>query len=118
MRSSKGSRRIVVNDIEYRWRATGDDGFIRIAIWPSNNVGAFIHGNIGYYERWIAQCDGSAKAVGGQLVITNRIIRRVIDHAITAHGYDPSVKATELNLKSLDFVIRWDDAVRSPEKPT
>src|SRR5262245_38567165 len=44
MRSDKGSRKIVVEDVEYRWRAKGDDGYIRIGIWPANKVGPYIKG--------------------------------------------------------------------------
>jgi hypothetical protein len=45
MRRSKGSRRIVVQDVEYRWRAAGDDGYITFGIWPLNNIGPYIQGN-------------------------------------------------------------------------
>jgi len=41
MRSQKGSRRIVVRAVEYRWRATGNDGYISIGIWPANNTGPY-----------------------------------------------------------------------------
>lgn len=89
MRSQKGSHRIVVCGVEYRWRATGNDGHISIGIWPSNNVGPYIQGNLGYHETWIDNGDGSWSSMGNQIVITSRIIRRIIEHAIAAHGFDP-----------------------------
>jgi hypothetical protein len=107
----------VVRDTEYRWRATGNDGYISIGIWPSNNVGAYIAGNLRYHEAWIEQPGGVQASAGDQIVITNRIIRRIIEHAISQHGYDPNVKAAELNLKVLDHVIRLDDAVRASDNP-
>jgi|SRR6516225_8617522 hypothetical protein len=113
MRSSKGSHRIVVRGIEYRWRATGNDGYISIGIWPTNNTGPFIQGNIGYHETWLDNGDGSFSSAGDQIVVTNKIIRGIIDHAIAQHQYDPEVTGKELNLKVLDDLIKWDDAVRA-----
>jgi hypothetical protein len=116
MRSSKGSHRIVVRDVEYRWRVQGDDGYISIGIWPTNNVGSFICGNLRYHETRIDNRDGSWSSAGDQIVVTNRLIRRIIEHAITDHHYDPSVKDKELNLRVLDEVIKWDDAVRATHR--
>jgi hypothetical protein len=113
MRSSKGSHRIVVQDVEYRWRATGNDGYISIGIWPINSVGSFIQGNLKYHETWLDNEDGSFRSVRDQIVVTNRIIRRIIEHAISEHHYDPNAKSGELNLRVLDHVIKWDDAVRA-----
>jgi hypothetical protein len=107
MRRVKGSRRIVVNGVEYRWRATGNDGYITVGVWPANNVGAFLCGTLRYHE-----------TAGDQIVVTNRIVRRVIEHAITQHGYDPAVKGKQLNLMNLEDVIAWDDAVRASDNPT
>ena len=111
MRSQKGSRKIVVGAVEYRWRATGDDGYISIGIWPANNAGPYIQGNLRYHETSIDNAEGSWSSAGNQVVITNRIVRRIIEHAITTHGYDPQVPGKELNLKVLDDMIKWDDAV-------
>src|SRR3954453_7521913 len=113
MRSQKGSRRIVVGGVEYRWRATGNDGYITIGIWPTNNVGPFIQGNLCYHETWIDNGDGSWSSAGNQVVITNRIIRRIIKHAIALYGYDAHWRGKELNLRVLDDVVKWDDAVRA-----
>jgi hypothetical protein len=113
MRSSKGSHRIVVRDAEYRWRATGNDGYIFIGIWPTNNVGPFICGNLRYHETWVGGGNGSLSSNRDQIVITNRLIRRIVEHAITEHRYNPQAKGKEVNLMALDSVIKWDDAVRA-----
>jgi hypothetical protein len=113
MRSSKGSRQIVVRGVEYRWRAKGDDGYISIGIWPGNNIGSYIHGNLRYQETWIDNGNGSWSSAKDQIVVTNRLIRRIIDYAIAEHHYDPNIKSKELNLKVLDQVIQWDDAIRA-----
>ncbi len=112
MRSQMGSRRIVVREVEYRWRASGDDGYISIGVWPANNTGPYIKCNLHYDETWIDNGNGSWSSAGNQIVITNRIIRRIIDHAAGVHGYDPQVRGKELNLRALDDVVTWGDAVR------
>src|SRR5580658_1610294 len=98
MRSTKGSRKIIVQKTEYRWRATGNDGFISIGIWPTNNIGPFIYSNLGYHS-------SSERYPGNQIIITNRLIRRIIEHAITEYHYDPVVKGTQLNLRAIDDFI-------------
>src|SRR5689334_17163409 len=98
MRSQKKSRRIVVHDVEYRWRAMGQDGWIGIGIWPVDNVGPYIHGNLGYHETMVENGDGSSSSAGDQIILTNRIVRRIIEHAIAAHGYNPHMEGKELNL--------------------
>lgn len=112
MRSRKASRKIVVEAVEFRWRAKGDDGYISIGIWPANNTGPFIQGNLGYHETWIDNGDRSRSSAGNQIVITNRIIRRIIEHAMAVHAYDPQVNGMELHLGVLDDVVKWDDAIR------
>jgi hypothetical protein len=102
----------VVRGIEYRWRAKGDDGYISIGICPTNNIGPYIRGNLRYHETWIDKGDGIRSSAGNQIVVTNRIIRRIIEHATATCGYDPQVQGKELNLRVLDDVIKWDDAVR------
>lgn len=113
MRRTKGSHRIEVGGVKYRWRATGDDGFISIGIWPSNDIGAYLHGTLDYHETWLDNGDGSLTSARDQIVITNRIVRRVTEHAVAKHSYDPNAKAGELNLFHLEKVIKWDDAVRA-----
>jgi hypothetical protein len=116
MRSSKGSHRIAVQGVEYRWRAKGNDGYISIGIWPTNKVGSYICGNLRYHETYVDNADGS-RASADQIVVTNRLIRRIIEYAIVEHRYDPNVKSGELNLQVLDQVITWNDAVRaSPQR--
>ncbi len=117
MRSSKGSQRIVVHSTEYRWRATGNDGYITVGIWPSNNVGPFIYGNFKYHETWGDNGDGSLSSLGNQIVITNRIIRRIIELVIAKLNYDPNANGPQLNLRKLDDLIQWSDAVRASDIP-
>jgi hypothetical protein len=115
MRRSKGSHRIMVHGIEYRWRAAGNDGYILIAIWPLNNIGACIKGTFEYHETQIANADGSRSSLKNQIVVTNRIIRRIIEYSINEREYNPKAKTKALNLKVLDNLIRWDDTIRASD---
>jgi len=112
MQSSKGSRRIEVEGIEYRWSANGNDGYISIVIAPTNGIGPRLVGNLRYHETWLPASAGWRSA-GDQIVVTPKLIRRIIEHAVAARGYDPLVRGKEINLMCLDDVIKWDDAVRA-----
>jgi hypothetical protein len=116
MRSSTGSRRIVIRNIEYRWRATGNDGYISIGIWPTNNIGPFIYSNLRYHETWADNHDGSWSSAGDQIVITNKLIKRIIEHAIADYKYEPNVKGKALNISRLEEIIEWRDAVRASNR--
>ncbi|MEO7093818.1 MAG: hypothetical protein ABI175_11245 [Polyangiales bacterium] len=87
-KSKKGARNIVVGDVKYRWRATGNDGYM-------------VPMGLGRY------------AITRQIVVTNRIVRRVIEHAVRDHVYDPRMKAKPLALRSVDEAIDVSDAIRS-----
>jgi hypothetical protein len=52
-------------------------------------------------------------SAGDQIVITNRLVRRIIEYAIANHHYDPQVRGKELNLQVLDDVIKWSDSLRA-----
>ncbi len=106
-----------MNDTEYRWRATGNDGYISIGIWPANSTGPYICGNLRYDETWIGPENGPWTSARDQIVITSRIIRRIIEHAISQHGYDPNVRGAKLRLRNLDHTIQWEDAVRASDNP-
>lgn len=107
MRSKKATRRIVVGNDEYRWRATGNDGWISIGIWPINN-GPSLYGSFCYHE---SVCGDWTSSSGRQIILTNRIIRRIIDYA-TTRGDNKSDLQGQQNLGALDDVIEWKDAVR------
>jgi len=113
MRNNKGSRKIVVDEVEYRWRARGDDSYINIGIWPANNIGSYIQGYFQYHETWTDNGSGNKISNGDQIIITNKIIRRVIEHVISGHNYDPLLKGKTLRLGILDNVIEWRDGERA-----
>jgi len=113
MRNSKGTHLITVRGVGYRWRATGNDNYISVSIWPVNNMGPLIGGFFGYHQSFVDNQDGSSSSAGNQIVVTSRLIRRIIEHAIVAHQYDPNRKGKQLDLRALEELVRWDDAVRA-----
>ena len=110
MRSTKGTRLITVSGTRYRWRAQGGDECISVGIWPENGVGAYIGGNFGYHNSWLPRGE-TLVSPGDHIIVTNRLVRRIIEHAISKHGYDPNLKAKQLHLKAMDELIKWDDAI-------
>ena len=117
VRNTKNSRRIVVRNAVYRWRAKGNDDCISIGIWPENNIGPSIHGNLGYHQTWLDTGDGILRSAGDQIVVTSRLIERIIDYAINQHHYDPNAKGKQLDFRRLDDLLKWDDAVRASDHP-
>ena len=117
-RSTRNSRCITINDFEYRWRAKGDDGYITFTIWSANAIGPVIRGNFQYHETWLPQGDHCSFSAGDQIVITNRILRRVIEFAVQRHAYNPLEKGSVLNLRRMDHEIDISDAVRATDLNT
>lgn len=111
-KSKKDARNIVVHDVKYRWRATGNDGWISLVIWPDDLPGPPIACSLGYDQTSVPMANG-AVALTRQIVITNRIVRRVIDHAIRDHEYDPRTKGKQLDLRHVDRAVDLSDAVRA-----
>ncbi|NNJ26847.1 hypothetical protein [Alienimonas chondri] len=113
----KGSRRIVVDEVEYRWRANGNDGFISLAIWPASDVGPTIGVGFGYHETidWATDAHGMSRGIsrGDQLVVTNRLVRRVIELAVSDYGYSASEAGPQLQIRYIEAQVDWSDAVRA-----
>lgn len=76
-----GSRKIIVDNKEFRWSATGNDGWISIAIWPVD-VDMKIVGIFDYHAKYEKSSDDDKPytKVQGQIIITNRVIRKIIDY--------------------------------------
>lgn len=112
-RSTKSSKRIVVRDVEYRWRATGNDGFISVTIWPVNSIGPQIVCRFGYHETWVPMDPNRFVSNGDQLIVTNRLVRRIIEYAIDRENYSPDQQGTQLTVHAIEDKIDWSDAVRA-----
>jgi hypothetical protein len=69
--------------VRYRWRAQSRDECIPIGIWPENGVGAYIGGRLGYHNTSVDNGDGSHGSAGDQIIATGKLVRRVIEHAVS-----------------------------------
>ncbi len=111
-KSTKGARNIVVGGVKYHWRATGNDGGISVTVWPQVLPGPLITCGFGY-DQTAVPTGGGCYSLTNQVVITNRIVQRVIEYAVAEQGYDPHTKAKQLNLGVMEGKIEMADAVRA-----
>lgn len=117
MKASKGSRKIVFNNIEFRWRASGNDGYITVTIWPLEQPGPTIRGTLKYDERFTKGdtyfgCWISDKK---QIVVTNRLIRRILIYVCEHNQHSYQERNSEINLGELEKIIDCSDAIRANE---
>lgn len=107
--NSTGSRKIVVDGVEFRWRATGSDGWISVCVWPKANDRSRVHGRIDYDQTPVPK-PGGVYHLHGQVVVTNRLIRRIVLHYGVA-----ALLAGDAPIHSgpLESIIDVEDAVRS-----
>lgn len=111
-KSKKNARNIVVADVKYRWRATGNDGWISLVVWPDDLPGPMIASSFDYDQTETPLGNGRT-ALSRQIVITNRLVRQVIEYALRKFHYDPHTKGKQLNLRRVDKAIDLSRALRS-----
>ena len=114
--SKKYARNITVAGTQYHWRASGNDGYISITIWPKVRNGPSISCNLSYHESWKQVGSNCLTSNGDQIVVTNRLIARILTFAIASHGYDPCKTPVALNLRCVDSDIDLTDAIRAERK--
>ncbi len=107
--SKKGSRKIVVENHEFRWRATGNDGWVTVVIWPIENDDSRVVGTTEYHHDWVEGDDGSYSSKS-QAIVTNRIIREVILHVgikiiLNGHG--------QIDIGAIENIYDFKKTVRS-----
>jgi hypothetical protein len=101
-RTTKGTHRIFVSDVEYRWIVRGNYGQLHTLIWPANKIGPSIRCEFGFHEK-----DAMP------LIVTNRLVRRVIDYAICCCNYDPIQRGNDLSIRDIEDHVEWTDAIRT-----
>ncbi|MDP1827987.1 MAG: hypothetical protein Q8L48_32230 [Archangium sp.] len=111
-KSKVGARNIVVNDVKYLWRANGNDGYISLVIWPRELPGPAITCSFDYGQTEVPSGEGAVRLIR-QVVITNRIVRRVVEHATLRFAYDARTKGEQLDLRRMSKVVDISDAIRS-----
>ena len=90
--NNKESRNITVRGFAFRWRATGNGGWISVVVWPVSNPSCRVVGKLGYH------------------VVTNRLIRRIVlhfgvDYLVENHG--------QIDAGAFEDLIYISDAVHA-----
>lgn len=107
--SKKGSRNISVDGHDFKWRATGNDGWISIVLWPASNEDSRVVASIDYHHD-MKQVDEGHYSSQGQLVVTNRIIRELILHVGVANILE---NHGQLNIGKVEEFYDVSNAIRS-----
>lgn len=107
--NSKGSRKIVVDGHEFRWRAAGNDDFVTLVVWPAENKDSILVAEAGYHTDRKDNGDGAA-ASRSQAIITNRIVRAVI----LKYGADNLIQNKgRIDAGEIEVIFDMTKAVRS-----
>ncbi|TQV71129.1 hypothetical protein FLL45_22655 [Aliikangiella marina] len=107
--NKKGSRKIVVDEHEFRWRATGNDGWITVVIWSSENSDCRVVGTTNYHHDW-KKVDEERWSSNSQAIVTNRVVREVILHVGTKEILEGR---GQINIGEIEQVFDFDNAVRN-----
>ena len=107
--SKKGSRNITVEGHKFRWRAIGNDDLITVLIWPESNDRSLLIGSFGYHQK-ITKKEGGGYALSEQLIVTNRLIRKIILH----YGTDFLIANNgRMDVGALEKIVDISQAVRA-----
>ena len=77
--SKKGSRNISIDGHNFKWRATGNDGWITVVLWPVSNEDSRVVASIDYHHSMRKVAEGHYTS-DSQILVTNRVIRELILH--------------------------------------
>lgn len=111
-KAAKTARNITVGAVRFRWRATGNDGWISLTIWPRELPGPVIACSLDYHHTPEPLANG-VLALTRQVIVTNRLVRGVIELAISQFGYDAAKKGKQLNLPRVDELLDMSKALRA-----
>ena len=103
-RATTGARNIAVDGGAYHWRARGVHNGVSLVVWPAGQSGPML-----------TACFEDDAGVGReQVVVTARLVRRVINLARSKHGYDPNGDAQgTFNLPRVTTLVQTADAIRA-----
>ena len=101
--SKKKKRKIVVNDNEYYWSATGNDGWISLCVMTEIQGSSRLLCALDYHHIPIeSQINGrNVTYLTDQFVITPYTVRQVVEHALSI-GWKPFEKGKDLFLGRID----------------
>lgn len=85
----KGSRRIVVEGVAYRWVATPNDGYISLVVERADDPGQRLGASFKYHDILQSAGAGAARVVGQRRSVSPGAVRAVILAAL-GRGWQPS----------------------------
>ena len=96
MRSTKNSRRLVVNDTVYRWKVDAgyDNDGVKFTIFPFEKRGSIIQAKVSWQRMHSVE-------------ISPRLMRHAVEYAIQQRGYDAEQSRKPLDLGFLDDKLNW-----------
>ena len=100
----KGSRTITVGDCNYRWIASGNDGWIDLYIESKDTKGQLLKAKFDYHHKETKMTNGIG--LKQQLVVTPDIVRQTIELGIN-QGWNPTNNGKSLDLHHIDDKIDW-----------
>ncbi len=113
--NKKGSRKIIVEGIEFRWNVTGNDECITIVIWADRTDSLKLFGNLEYHNEFKQTSFGKSycQAATSQIIVTNRVIRKVIEHV----GIEKILNTKgQFNLGHIEIIYDINNALRMQYK--
>jgi hypothetical protein len=100
--SKKKKRKIIVEDKEYFWSATGNDGWISLHIMTEVQGSSKLSCSFDYHQIPIKSDDITILA--NQFVITPFTVRQVVEYALSI-GWKPFEKGQDIDLRKIDDKI-------------
>lgn len=100
----KGSRTIRVGDGDYRWIASGNDGWINLYIESKDTKGQLLKAKFDYHHRETKSTHGIG--LKQQFVVTPDIVRQTIELG-KREGWNPLKIGNPIDLDHIDDKVKW-----------
>jgi len=99
----KGSRTIIVEDYNFRWMASGNDGWIDLYIEAKDTKGQLLKAKFYYHHK---ETKTERMGLKQQFVVTPDIVRQTIILG-KKEGWNPKKIDKPINLHHIDNKIEW-----------
>jgi hypothetical protein len=104
----KGLRKITVDNVEYAWSATGNDGYVHLTVAPLDKEGQLLSTWFDYHPPvagdYYSFEEPSLIQKEQHFIITPGIVRQVIDYALQK-GWNPQVKGPLFHLAGKGHLV-------------
>jgi hypothetical protein len=112
--AKKGTRRISVNGVPYRWVVSRDDGYMVLVAERADGPGQRLEAFFKYHDVHEPDGPGAFRVVGQRRSISPGVVRAVILAAL-ALGWQPSVcVAKAFRIQDADSLVPVSDETAGP----